>query len=189
MNKPLKSTSPVQIICPAIFLILLALAMSFCGCAIKQTQKMKRGASYYLNMEAKSIKTEISRLENQLKDQTGEIPDSKLLFYLALLYSSQHNPSPDYSEALKWIKEYIATDSKGAKNNFEQYIMTLLLEIESNKAGFKKCKNRAERLTKINQKLKAKCDELSEENINMMQIIEKLKNLDIRLEKKRKSID
>lgn len=170
-------------------MILIGLAMTPLGCALKQMPEIKSGPRDYLNIESDNIKSQISHLEAQLKDQTQETDDPKILFHLALLYSSPNNPSPDHGKALKRIQTYMKKTPDKEKNNFERYIMALLLEIDSRKTRFIKCNNRVEGLNKSTQQLKVTCDELSDENQHMKQIIEKLKNLDIRLEKKRKSIN
>jgi len=185
----LKSIHPIRIIRISLFLILIGLAMGLLGCALKQKPEMKFGPRDYLNMESKNIEAQISHMEAQLKDQAKEPDDPEILFHLALLYSSPNNPSPDYDKALKRIQTYTKKTPDKEKNNFERYIMALLLEIDSQKTRFIKCNNRVKGLNKSTQKLKATCDELSEENQHMKDIIEKLKNLDIRLEKKRESLD
>jgi len=163
--------------------------MSLPGCALKQMPEMKSGPLDSLNTDSKNIKSQISHLEAQLKDQSQESEDPEVLFHLALLYSSPNNPSPDHGKALKRIQTYMEKTLDEEKNNFKRYILALLLEIDSRKTKCIKCNNRVEGLNKSTQKLKETCDKLFEENQQMKQITEKLKNLDIRLEKKRKSID
>ncbi|MBU3953399.1 MAG: hypothetical protein KJ658_14780 [Proteobacteria bacterium] len=163
--------------------------MSLLGCALKQMPEMKSGPLDSLNIDSKNITSQISQLEGQLKDQSQATDDPAVLFHLALLYSSPNNPSPDHGKALKRIQTYMKKIPDEKKNNFERYILALLLEIDSQKTKCIKCNNRVKGLKKSTQKLKETCDELFEENQQMKQINEKLKNLDIRLEKKRKSID
>jgi len=163
--------------------------MSPLSCALKQRPEMKFGPGDYLNIESENIKPQISHLEAQLKDQAQKTVDPEVLFHLALLYSSPNNPFPDHGKALKRIQTYMKKIPDEEKNNFERYILALLLEIDCRKTKCIKCNDRVEGLNKSNQQLKETCDELFEENQQMKQNTEKLKNLDIRLEKKRKSID
>lgn len=196
MNNPLKLFHPARSIRAVIILIFIGSGMNLFGCTVKQipstaeqTPVMKPVSRDYLSIKGENIDAEIFHLETQLKDQTGEAHDPKLLFHLALLYSSPHNPFPDHGKALQLIRTYMAQAPDEMKNDFEQYVMTLLFEIESRKNKLKQCKTSLEAQDKTNQKLKVAYDELFDENKNQAEIIEKLKSLGTRLEEKRKSID
>lgn len=177
-----------------VLFFLLCMVISITGC-VQQTKNMK-DSTYYLTLQTKEIKTEISRLEKALKSEDKSLSRPTSLYYLALLYSHFKNPEPDYKHAFKNLEEYILLDPDGAEQKSSaQYLMSLLNKLKINKNLLNKLKINEDLLNKLktlittlkqeNKTLTEKYEKLVIENQNTKEIIEKLKQLDIQLEKKR----
>ena len=169
-----------------VLFFLLCMVIFITGC-VQQTKNMKNSA-YYLSLQTKEIKTEISHLENALKseDESLSRPTSLYYFYLALLYSHFKNPEPDYKHAFKNLEEYILLDPEGAEQKSSvQYLMSLLKKLIKNENLCNELKTLITTLKQENKTLTEKYEKLVIENRNTKEIIEKLKQLDIQLEKKR----
>jgi hypothetical protein len=179
-----------------VLFFLLCMVIFITGC-VQQTKNMK-DSTYYLALQTKEIKTEISHLENALKSEDDSLsrPTSIDYFYLALLYSHFKNPEPDYKHAFKNLEEYISLDPEGAEQKSSvQYLMSLLKkliknenrcnELIKNATSCNELKTLITTLKQENKTLTKKYENLVIENQNTKEIIEKLKQLDIQLEKKR----
>jgi len=179
-----------------VLFFLLCMVIFITGCVL-QTKNMKN-STYYLALQTKEIKTEISHLENALKSEDNSLsrPTSLDYFYLALLYSHFKNPEPDYKHAFKNLEEYISLDPEGAEQKSSvQYLMSLLKkliknenrcnELIKNATSCNELKTLITTLKQENKTLTKKYENLVIENQNTKEIIEKLKQLDIQLEKKR----
>jgi predicted Zn-dependent protease len=154
------------------------------GC-VQQTKNMK-DSTYYLTLQTKEIKTEISRLEKALKSEDDSLSRPTSLYYLALLYSHFKNHEPDYKHAFKNLEEYILLDPEGAEQKSSvQYLMSLLNKLIKNENLCNELKTLITTLKQENKTLTEKYEKLVIENQNTKEIIEKLKQLDIQLEKKR----
>lgn len=117
---------------------------------------------------------EIERLNIAIASkQKANIADVHL--QLALLYSSYNNPKRDYSKALKEIKKYIALEPKRTRDFEVQNLFNMLKSI------------RIRRQNKLVKELTLENETLSEEIKQLNETIDKLKQLDVELEKKRKT--
>jgi predicted Zn-dependent protease len=155
------------------------------GC-VRQTKNIK-GSTYYLTLQPKEIKTEISQLENALKSEDDSLSRPASLFYLALLYSHFKNPEPDYKRAFKELEEYISLDPEEAEEKSSvRYLLSLLKKLIKNENLCNELKTLNTTLKQENKTLTKKYEKLVIENQNIKEIIEKLKQLDIQLEKKRR---
>lgn len=205
MNRLQKYTHPIRI-CPAVlFSVLFGLAVGISGCSGKKSLQMEKEiptackstkksepVSVFpvcLNLRGRQLKAEISHLEKRLSDTPKDMINPQMNVHLAFLYSSPHNPAPDYGKALNQIRVYTQTAPESMKTNFDRYISRLLLEIETRRANLEKHKKKIKQMEKSQHKLKSEYGQLLQENKNLTQVIEKLKNLNIRLEAKRKSIE
>lgn len=174
-------------------LLISSLLLPF-GCALQQ--KNLREPSFYLALQTENIETEISRLEEVIQSGTDSPSRAEAFLNLALLYSHHKNPLPDYMRALEMIDEYALLDPEGAKASYVQYLAALLQEIGGINILRDVLQNRLEifrdenrRLRKENEILREKYETLTIETQKTKEIIEKLKNLDIRLERKRRNIE
>ena len=183
------------------FCFFIAIVIFFTGCA--QQTKNKQGSTYYLALHTEAIKTEISRLENALKNPDASLSEPKSFFYLALLHSHYKNPEPNYKRAFENLEEYILIKPEAEQNNSIQYLLSLLNHLVKYENSCNKLKTQIttliqekkalqeETVTKLERQkesLTQKYETLVKENQDMKEIIEKLKHLDIQLEKKRKNI-
>jgi hypothetical protein len=157
-------------------------ALLLAGCAaMGQPQPVP-----YPALSAEAITTEISVIENKLSKTPGAAPSSKKnagqLLRLAMLHAHQDNPAPDYHRALDYLTQY----AELGETVDVEYALSLL-------ARLSKCVtdgNRAcDKLSARNKELEEQCQALTQENRNHKQMLEKLKSLDIRLEKKRRGLD
>ena len=168
-----------------IVLFFLLCMVIFIASCVHQTKNMK-DSTYYLTLQTKEIKTEISHLENALKGEEDSLSRPTSLYYLALLYSHFKNPEPDYKHAFKNLEEYISLDPEGAEQKSSvQYLMSLLKKLIKNENLCNELKTLITTLKQENKTLTEKYEKLVIENRNTKEIIEKLKQLDIQLEKKR----
>ncbi len=174
-----------------ILLTLLSVGILAFGC----TQKLKiiKKPDFADALRVENIESEICRLEKVIEDETDSYAKSKVLFHLALLYSHHKNPTPDYERALKKLEEYASINPAEANTDKVLYLRSLLHWIEKNKIAYEKLKHgkvrlqtrRIKTLERENEDLRNKNKTLLRENQGMKEVIEKLKYLDIRLEKKR----
>jgi len=178
-----------------IVLFFLLCMVFFITSCVQQTKNIK-DSTYYLTLQTKEIKTEISRLENALKSENDSLSRQSSLYYLSLLYSHFKNPEPNYKHAFKNLEKYISFDSEGAEQKSSvQYLMSLLKKLIENESRCNElieneshCNELKTFITTLKQKNKTlteKYEKLVIENQNIKEIIEKLKQLDIQLEKKR----
>ncbi|MDH3975296.1 MAG: hypothetical protein OEV42_13530 [Deltaproteobacteria bacterium] len=170
--------------------ISLIISLSFfpAGCA-PVVLKNSYG-NYYARLASDRYEGEINRLTALTDEKSPTFrPDSYL--YLSFLYSSYNNPKKDYAMALKAMERYISFVPAGSRSFEVQNLLILLREINGAKAeGLEQIKiekvnlkSKDEALAKKEGKIKA-----LEETINQLnETIDKLKNLDMELEKKRKS--
>lgn len=141
------------------------------------------------------IESEISRLEQKVKTDTDSPFKARSLFNLSLLYSHHKNPRPNYSKALKRLKEFTLLDLKNGNADSVQYLMGLLQKIvktENNyaksRSSIKKLNNNIKKLTLKSEKSKIEYENLVRENQEKKEKLEKLMHLDIQLDKIRQEI-
>ncbi len=153
----------------------------------------------YAHYPPEQISRELSALEEQVKKDSGTYLQATLYLQMALLYVHHNNPERDYGRAEEALGHYMALEPEGAAvNELQNWIIALQevkrvhLELETLKAQH--AARRFGTATEEEQKL------LSEENIILNQEIErlqslvdklrgdieKLSQLDMTLEKKRK---
>jgi len=164
--------------------------------------------NYYSRLASHGYESEIARLSAMTDEKSPSFrPNAHL--YLSLLYSSYNNPNKNYLKALEEMEKYISL-VPGASANYEvQNILVLLKEINSVRAesleeiALKKVslKSKNQELLAENEKLEKSVEsqklELTEKEEKIVELektisqlnetIDKLKNLDMELEKKRKS--
>lgn len=128
--------------------------------------------SNYGDIHPGSFKGEILSLKKSIKNNPSTLTPGEDHLALACLYSSYKNPKKNYYKALKSIDRHIKLNPD-AKDSFEvQNLRTLL---------------KAATRLKSKSELSPKDKELSAKIKVLEETIEKLKDLDIELEKKRKS--
>lgn len=119
---------------------------------------------------------EIKRLNDIIESGPNQkVKISDIHLQLALLHSSYKNPKRDYNQALIEMEKYIALEPKGANDYEIQNLLTLLKTI-------KRGRNKGRESSLVSE-----VEELTEDIKELNETIDKLKQLDVELEKKRKS--
>ena len=140
----------------------------------------------YPILSAEAIKTEIGAIENELTRIPGNRPDKEKkagnLLRLAMLHAHQDNPSPDYPRAIDYLGQYAAL----GETVDVAYALDLLTRLSDCVTDSGRT---CDKLSARNKELEEQCQALTQENLNHKQMLEKLKSLDIRLEKKRRGLD
>jgi len=170
------------------------------GCADKHL--FRDSTNYYMALQQNNIADEILLLENIIKEKQTGVTDSvppETYYYLALLYSHNNNPAPDYGKALMSLERYeeLALPQRNERLEID-YLRNILFEI--NQLAQLKEENeclKGEKTSLLNKcaSLRQKLDTLNKENLTMKDHIDQmkdhidqLKQLDIRLEEKKRAI-
>ncbi len=143
--------------------------------------------NYYHPMKKEILEKEVTGLEAAIDDHPGNSKKSASYFYLALLYAHYDNPSPDYHRSLGMFEKYLLFDPNNYKKDEAQYMMTLLQELVDTEKELSIIKIKTERMKQDSKKIKVKNKQLIVENQKLTDAIEKLKLLELSLEKKRLS--
>jgi hypothetical protein len=110
---------------------------------------------------------EISRLEAIADSDKGALAKAKAHLDLSLLHSHHRNPAPDCLQALRHLEQYVALDPDGGKSDAVQNRLLILRELD---------------------KARKSSDALKQENLKLKETIEKLNQLDMQIEEKRKDV-
>lgn len=167
---------------------LFGLLLGFLGC----TPGLKDPAPAPLtvpDLTAETVAEKIASTTRGLAQTAEPALRAELLLTLTLLYTHPDNPAPDYARALECLRQYARHDPQaGASGDIRR--LTILLAAVTEKT------DRLDRLAEENRRLAAeghaldlKIQELERDNRNMKTVIEKLKNLDIRLERRRNRLE
>ena len=158
-----------------LLLVLIILSISF-GCIPSHGKRFSTLMPEVYDSEIKRLNDIIESGPNQ------KVKVSDVHLQLALLHSSYKNPQRDYDRALIEIEKYVALEPKGASDYEIQNLLTLLKTIKRGRN-----KGRESSLISENKELNLKVEEMTEEIKELNETIDKLKQLDVELEKKRKS--
>jgi hypothetical protein len=177
------------------------------GCV--QTHNMAMTANSGTKLQSNKFVTQINQLEASVQKEADSAKRMQAHFELAQLYLSYKNPVRNYQKALKHLQIYASLNSESADQHGLRNWLSALKEIERlseelnekdkniKHLGLKLKKSTQEKtaLTKeneafknINVKLKQKNSKLEASNTNLAKTIEMLKNLDRRVEQKRKNL-
>ncbi|MCK4739018.1 MAG: hypothetical protein KAT46_03640 [Deltaproteobacteria bacterium] len=159
-------------------LLTALLLITVSGCIPKQAYKTD-------NIQAKDFKAEITALKAKVKTNDGLAVDPELYYKLCKLYSTQRNPKPDFKKAIKSLKKYIELNpSAGATDDIQDLLSHLNLSSKNNSSCLKEVKQVKKELKKERRKLK----ELKEDYDAILETINKLQDLDLKIEGLRKEI-
>lgn len=125
-------------------------------------------------LKAHEFPKEIARVEAMISRDTDSYSQKKTHFRLAMLYLDNKNPAPNYSYALKELELYISLDPEGGRRLEIQNLLRVLQEIA--------------RLTDENKKIRLKMELAIKENEEIKKTLEELRNLDLRIEERRRQI-
>lgn len=166
--------------------LLLVTQCSMSGCAGRSRASLTEAPSApamvtYPGDDAQAIPGEIDRLEAELA-ATDDSGRSETLVRLAMLYTHHANPQPDYNRAFECMAAY--AEQRDAVD--ARYVMALLETLSSGQPD--RNQRDCDRLEKDFNALKAGYERLEAENRLHREMIEKLKHLDLQLEKRRERI-
>ena len=177
------------------------------GCV--QTHNMAMTANSGTELQSNKFVTQINQLEASVQKEADSAKRMQAHFELAQLYLSYKNPVRNYQKALKHLQIYASLNSESADQHGLRNWLSALKEIERLSEELnekdknikhlslklKKSTQEKTALTKeneafknINVKLKQKNSKLEASNTNLAKTIEMLKNLDRRVEQKRKNL-
>lgn len=152
-----------------LLILLLALIMlSQCAGAHKE------GIPSYSKVKPDNLSNDIRRLEEIVKNNTDSSMLAEAHFQLALLYSSYKNPNPNYQQALKELEAYISLSPSGEVSEGIQNLLSILRELD--------------KTIEDNKKIKQQNSLLIRESKELKESVEQLKNLDIKMEEKKKKV-
>ncbi|MEW6289098.1 MAG: hypothetical protein AB1545_04500 [Thermodesulfobacteriota bacterium] len=163
------------------------------GCADKHL--FRDSTNYYMAMQYANIADEILFLEKIVGEKESgatEYVPPETYYFLALLYSHNNNPAPDYDKAITALDRYTELTPSEEHERLEiQYLRNILLEI--NQLALLREEHEClkdEKTSLLNKcaSLRQKLDTLNKENQTMKNHIDQLKMLDIRLEQKKRTI-
>ena len=182
------------------------LVLVLMGCV--QTLNMTMTENHGTELPSDKYITQINQLEARVQQEANSARRMQTHFELAQLYLSYRNPVRDYQKALKHLQIYASLNSKSADQHGLRNWLSALKEIERlsqelnqkdkdiKRLGVKLKKSTREKIAlkkenkvfkNTNVKLKQKNSKLEASNTNLAKTIEMLKNLDRRVEEKRKN--
>ena len=136
----------------------------------KQSTEISTG----IQLKAHEFPKEIARLEAMISRDADLYSQRKTHLRLAMLYLDNKNPAPNYSHALKELELYVSLDSEGGRRLEIHNLLRALQEIV--------------RLTDENKKIRLKMELAIKENEEIKKTVEELRNLDLRIEERRRQI-
>jgi hypothetical protein len=177
------------------------------GCA--QTHNMSMTENNRAELQSDKYVTQINQLEAKVQQEADSAKRMHAHFELAQLYLSYKNPARNYQKALKHLQIYASLNSESADQHALRNWLSALKEIERLSVELnekdKDVKHLGIKLKKATQKrialqkenkvfkhsnitLKKKNSKLEASNMDLAKTIEMLKNLDRRVEEKRKNL-
>ncbi|MEW6584151.1 MAG: hypothetical protein AB1442_00920 [Nitrospirota bacterium] len=142
-------------------LLSLIVMLSQCSVAYKET------VPPLSNVKPENIANEIKRFEKITGGDADPSGRAEAHLQLAKLYSSYKNPKPDYRRALRELEEYLSLEPAKAKIYEMQNWLALLRE-----------------LARMDEELQKARHTISE----LKDAVEKLKDIDIKMEEKKKQV-
>ena len=180
------------------------LAIAFVITACSQTMNASKDDSVSINVTAADdpYSREIVELNQVVKQNPPSSKTKKAHLELARLYSNHNNHRRNYYKAMKHLEAYVNLEDSAADDETLDWlaalkeITRLSKEIRQVKKKLKKSNTSRTALTKTNRKLtreeiklREKNRQLEESNQKLQKTIKMLKNLDQRLEEKRRNFN
>lgn len=173
----------------AVFLLLIATGI-LTGCVHKSI--FSESPEKNLSLDNETIQREISRLEGIIAGDLQSELDSQVFLTLSLLHSNPNNEEPDYRRSQQMLDTFLSLQPDAAMAKDVHYLASLLMQInnlqdkqDALNAQYVQLKKDAQSLQGDSLLLKEENGQLVEQNKNLKNIIEQLKQLDLRLEEKR----
>lgn len=147
------------------FLLILSMVIILSGCATMRQEPQP---------PAQTLTEDTGHLEEIAQKQSDQSMRAKSHLELARLYSSHKNPNLDYQRALKELEMYLSLNPDDAETDEIQNLLAILRELD--------------RVTEENRKSRQKVNQLTKENKELKASVKELKNLDIKIEEKRRRV-
>jgi chromosome segregation ATPase len=182
--------------------VLLALVFVMTACSHTMNSSQEDPASTHAPAEGDPYAQGIVELNQVVKQNPPSSKTKKAHLELARLYSNHNNQRRNYYKAMKHLEAYVNQEDSAADNETLDWLAALKeinrlsKEIRQVKKQLKKSNRSRAALTKTNRKLtreeiklREKNRQLEESNQKLHKTIEMLKNLDQRLEEKRRTFN
>jgi len=191
---------------PAVF---MTVVLVFSGCAHLTNSGKDTSAAPGPSVAGDQYSREIVELNQVVQQNSTPDKSKKAHLELAQLYSNYKNPSRNYQKALRHLKVYSASQDSAAEDETRNWmavlkeidrlskeiatrnkqIRRLHSQLDKSKKAKLAIKKSNHKLTSEEIKLREKNRKLEEANQKLQKTIEMLKNLDKRLEEKRKNFN
>jgi chromosome segregation ATPase len=178
----------------------MALAFVSGGCSHTMNSAKTPAASANPPTAEKRYSREIVELKNAVRQNSTTGETKKAHLELAHLYSSHKNPQRNYQKALDHLRAYVAIESSAIDEETLNWMATLKeidrlseeitrvqKQLEESNQATQALQRSNQKLTREEIKLREKNRKLEESNQKLEKTIEMLKNLDQRLEEKRRN--
>ena len=188
----------------AIFLVMIAVLLSFGSCSLFRALGLAPPVfrEDFSRLDPEDFPEKIRQLEEISQNHKSMSVRTRALYYIALAHLHYNNPSPDYSQALKYLDEYIALDSEN--KDLDEFLAwkSILHTLESSFREYEKMERSYEQLKQeyesanknrgaLNKQIKdlANMIENQKKEIgNLQEMIKKLDAVHQEIEKKKKRI-
>ena len=137
----------------------------------------------------------IPDLEKRIPEEKDPSLRAKYHLQLAWLYSNYKNPNRDYRKALEEFELYLSMAPEGAQTDEIQNWLSILGALDKSERENLETRLALEDQAQKNQQLRGNMETLLERNASLEEVnadlkkaIERLKNLNLQVEKKKKSI-
>lgn len=182
-------TAKIKGMCGLVALLCALIILSQCTTAYKEAPLPHPG------LETEKLPDDIEHLTDIADKAAEPSMRAKADLQLAKLYSSYKNPKPDYQQALKRLEMYLSFDPAKADTDEMKNWLSLLRELGEEREEIRKATQTINQLTKDNNQLIKDNNQLikdnrevAKENKDLKDAVEELKNIDIKMEEKRKQI-
>jgi chromosome segregation ATPase len=185
-----------------IFLVIISVMLSSGRCSLFRALGIvsPEFREDFSQLDPADFPEKIEQLEEIAQNHKSEHVRTRAVFYLALAYLHYNNPSPDYSEAVKYLDEYITLDSDDKDIDeivaWKSTLVTLnncLQEYEKLEKSYAQLKQKYESENKDNEALNGQIKDLSQtiekqkkEITDLKEIIKKLDAIQQEIERKRR---
>jgi len=126
------------------------------------------------DVKTQSLPEDIKLLKEIAQKDPDQSMRAKAYLKLAKLYSSHKNPNLNYQQALKALEMYLSFDPADGGTDEIEDLLAILRAME--------------KINEENKKSRQKVNQLVRDNKELKESLEQLKNLDIKMEEKRKQI-
>jgi chromosome segregation ATPase len=191
---------------PAVF---MTVVLVFTGCSHLTNSGKDTSAAPGPSVAGEQYSQEIVELNQVVQQNSNPNKSKKAHLELAQLYSNHKNPRRNYQKALKHLKAYSAFEDFAEEDETQNWMVALKeidrlskaitsrnkqirrlqSQLDKSKKAKLAIKKSNHKLTSEEIKLREKNRKLEESNQKLQKTIEMLKNLDKRLEEKRKNFN